>query len=175
MIDQNSLSNWILVIYALLSLVFPANLRDFNENTQICRNWSYSYRSVLKQRLSCKSTGIPQICRSISTWWLMTIPSTTSFKGCLTKFTAQYVRYLVFSMILERSLLFRKSVSCCHLCIFPKSSFSLTAMHLRFESDTRECTTGSTEDNVKRGTGVRDGGTVPKWNSKISVVFRSNW
>ena len=32
MIDQNSLSNWILVAYALLSLVFPANLRDFNEN-----------------------------------------------------------------------------------------------------------------------------------------------
>ena len=31
-IDHNSLSNWILVVYALFSLIFPANLHDFNEN-----------------------------------------------------------------------------------------------------------------------------------------------
>ena len=30
-IDQNNLSNWILVVYALFSVVFPANLRVFNE------------------------------------------------------------------------------------------------------------------------------------------------
>ena len=32
MTAQNNLSNWILVVYALFSLIFPANLRDFSEN-----------------------------------------------------------------------------------------------------------------------------------------------